>query len=178
MTVTTERGVQHNFDLLVGSDGLNSVVRRKLFPHIKPSPPTDNSAYRAIVPYAQIQDDPLAKELVNKLTMEVWLNEKSYIITYPISGGKLFNLVLSHHTGRLVDNVEDVDMEVLRDQYKEFDPRIKRVVDMIPEAQRWPLLVTGPLESWSSPDKNVVLIGDAAHSMGNYSLVFNESWRY
>ena len=39
---------------------------------------------------------------------------------------------------------------------------------MISEAQRWPLLVTGPLKSWSSPHKNVVLMGDAAHSMVNY----------
>jgi salicylate hydroxylase len=39
---------------------------------------------------------------------------------------------------------------------------------MILEAQRWPLLVTGPLKNWSSPHKNVVLIGDAAHSMTNH----------
>jgi len=39
---------------------------------------------------------------------------------------------------------------------------------MIPSVQRWPLLVTGPLESWSSARKNVVLMGDAAHSMVNH----------
>lgn len=33
---------------------------------------------------------------------------------------------------------------------------------------RWPLMVTGPLESWSSRQKNVVMIGDAAHSMVNH----------
>jgi len=39
---------------------------------------------------------------------------------------------------------------------------------MVPTAKRWPLLVTGPLESWSSEQKNVVLMGDAAHSMVNH----------
>ena len=29
-------------------------------------------------------------------------------------------------------------------------------------------MVTGPLKSWSSPRKNVVLMGDAAHSMVNH----------
>lgn len=29
-------------------------------------------------------------------------------------------------------------------------------------------MVTGPMESWSSPQKNVVLMGDAAHSMVNH----------
>lgn len=33
---------------------------------------------------------------------------------------------------------------------------------------RWPLMVTGPLKSWSSQRKNVVLMGDAAHSMVNH----------
>lgn len=33
---------------------------------------------------------------------------------------------------------------------------------------RWPLMVTGPLSSWSSLQKNVVLMGDAAHSMVNH----------
>ncbi len=100
--------------------------------------------------------------------MEVWMSDKSYIITYPISAGKDFNLVLSHHVDHLVEKVEEIDMKDLRKQYENYDPRIKRIVDMIPEAQRWPLLVTGPLKSWSSPMKNVVLLGDAAHSMVNH----------
>jgi salicylate hydroxylase len=166
--VTTEAGKQHTFDLLIGSDGVKSVVRKTLFPDVKPAPPTTNCAYRAIVPYEQIRKDPISRELIEKLTMEVWMSDKSYIISYPISAGKDFNMVLSHHVDHLVDDVQDIDMKDLRKQYENYDPRIKRIVDMIPEAQRWPLLVTGPLKSWSSPSKNVVLIGDAAHSMTNH----------
>jgi salicylate hydroxylase len=166
--VTTEAGKQHTFDLLIGSDGVKSVVRKTLFPDVKPAPPTTNCAYRAIVPYEQIRKDPISRELIEKLTMEVWMSDKSYIISYPISAGKDFNMVLSHHVDRLVEEVEDVDMNDLRKQYENYEPRIKRIIDMIPEAQRWPLLVTGPLKSWSSPSKNVVLIGDAAHSMTNH----------
>lgn len=67
--------------------------------------------------------------------------EGSYIITYPISGGKDFNLVLSHHREK------PVDMREVRETYREYDERNRRVVDMIPSAQRWPLAVTGPLET-------------------------------
>jgi salicylate hydroxylase len=143
--VNTEQGASHTFDLLIGSDGVNSVVRRSLFPDIKPAPPTTNCAYRAIVPYEQIQKDPVAKELIEKFTMEVWMSDKSYIISYPITAGKDFNLVLSHHTDKLVDSVQEIDMKDLRKQYENYDPRIKRIIDMIPEAQRWPACLLSAL---------------------------------
>lgn len=168
VNVTTERGKQYTFDLLVGSDGINSVVRKTIMPDVQPKPPTTNCAYRAIVPYDQIRKDPVAKDLIDKLTMEVWMSEKSYIISYPISAGKDFNMVLSHHRPNLVSNVEQVDIQDLRDTYKDYDPRIKRIVDMVPEAQRWPLMVTGPMNTWSTRSRNIVLMGDAAHSMVNH----------
>ncbi|KAF8124848.1 hypothetical protein K438DRAFT_2002488 [Mycena galopus ATCC 62051] len=171
--VETERGEVHHFDLVIGADGVQSIVRRTLFPHVTPTPPTTNAAYRAIVPFSQIAHDPIARELIGgpggeKRSMEVWMAPGSYIISYPISAGKDFNMVLSHHRPSPVSKVEYIDMQELYDEYKDYDPRIKRIVDMIPEAQRWPLLVTGPLPRWSNEQCNVVLMGDAAHSMTNH----------
>lgn len=134
VTVHTSSGVSHSFDLLVGADGINSITRKTLFPGVVPEPPTTNCAYRALVPYDQIRKDPVARELVEKLTMEVWMAENAYIITYPISAGNLFNLVLSHHRPeKLRATQHEVPIQELRDEYKDFDPRIKRIVDMIPE---------------------------------------------
>jgi len=132
VTVETKRGAKYSFDLLVGADGINSVTRKHMFPDVAPEPPTTNCAYRAIVPYEQIRKDPIAKELIEKLTMEVWMAENAYIITYPINAGKMFNLVLSHHRPEKLRATEhEVPIHELHNEYKDFDPRIKRIVDMI-----------------------------------------------
>jgi len=77
-------------------------------------------------------------------------------------------MVLSHFVDNPVSSVEEVSMSVVKEQYRGWDDRIRKVIDMIPEVKRWPLLVTGPLQSWSNQQKNIVLMGDSAHSMQNH----------
>lgn len=132
--VKTFKGTSHTFNLCVGADGLNSVVRKTLFPSMRPEPPTTNCAYRALVPFERIRQDPIAKELIKDLTMEVWMAHKSYIITYPINAGQVLNLVLSHHWAEKLRAMQpDVSIEEMRSEYKDYDERIRRIVDMIPE---------------------------------------------
>lgn len=77
VSVRSEKGELYTFDVAVGSDGVGSIVRRTLFPDVKPRPPTGNAAYRAIVPFEEVRKDPLTRELVEdsngnaKMSMEV-----------------------------------------------------------------------------------------------------------
>lgn len=171
--VRDETGRVWEFDLVIGADGLKSVTRRTILPDVKPTPLTTIAAYRAVVPMEKVRSDPITRELVETHTMDVWMSakqgtEEGYVITYPISGGSAFNMVLSHHRPYPVMDVEDASMAKVLETYKDFDPRLVRVLEMIPEGvRRWPLLVTR-CPTWSSPQKNVVLMGDAAHSMVNH----------
>lgn len=64
--------------------------------------------------------------------------------------------------------MEDVTKEEVQKIYQEYDPAIRRAIDMIDHPlKRWPLLLT-VCPTWLSKQKNMVLIGDAAHSMTNH----------
>jgi salicylate hydroxylase len=135
VTVETAKGAKHTFDLLIGADGLNSVTRRILFPSARQRSPTNNCAYRAVVPYERIrQEMPHLKDFLAMFTMEVWTGPNGYVIAYPISDGKLFNMVLSHHRPDPIMSVEDVpDEEViglLEKEYGDYDPRIRDIISM------------------------------------------------
>jgi salicylate hydroxylase len=174
--ITTYKGDTHKFDMVLGADGVSSIVRKTLYPKVKPTPPTGNCAYRALIPYDTIRadPDPAMHDLVKDLTMEVWMAPNAYIISYPISAGRLFNMVLSHHVPldkypAQVGKPQDVTLDEVWEQYKDFDPRIVKILHMLkPGIQRWPLLVTEPLPSWSDENRRVILLGDAAHSMTNH----------
>lgn len=167
--VATIKSEEFEFDFLVGADGLNSIVRQTLFPLVKQRPLTNNASYRATIPYSEIESDPALAGIADKKAMNVWMGGNGYIIGYPISGGDIFNLVLSHHRPEPMWEPEEADFRDVRAEYFDYDKRILKIMEKIPDKiKRWPLLQTGPLDSWSSPSKNVVIMGDAAHSMVNH----------
>ena len=131
--VTAEGGREWAFDLVVGADGMNSIVRNVVAPGVRPAPPTKNAAFRAVVPMSQVRNDPVARGIAERSPcMEVWMGDGKYIISYPISGGKELNLVLSHHTSEKVWGVQaDVPVEEVRETYKDFEEGIRKVVGMV-----------------------------------------------
>ena len=90
VTVKTTKGENYEFDLLIGSDGLKSVVRAHLFPEAKPFAPGKgtNAAYRAVIPYRELFEKiPEARTLLRN-HIDVWASDDGYVIGYPISAGR------------------------------------------------------------------------------------------
>ncbi|EGP83881.1 uncharacterized protein MYCGRDRAFT_111077 [Zymoseptoria tritici IPO323] len=124
--------------------------------------------YRAVLPYEEVyRNVPESRDFGNDI--DVFTMEKGYVIMYPIAAGREWNAVMAHVTDKPVTDVEeDCSMEEMREYYKDMDERVTKILELVPSTKRWPLMTVGPLKSWSSPQKNVAIMGDAAHAMVNH----------
>ena len=164
----TSNGASHQFDLVIGCDGIKSTVRQQLFPDVKPRAPSKVAAYRGVVTYEEIRAKAPEAASILTNTMDMWTGPNGYIMTYPLTGGKELNVVTSFCKDYYVEKMEEVDIDEFRGYYKDYSPAIQSIIKLVNYTQRWPLLVMPPMEQWSNKERNIVLLGDAAHCMQNH----------
>ena len=168
--VTFPYGAEHNFDLLVGSDGMRSTIRRILFPEAVPTGASTVAAFRGTLSYEEIfAKIPEARQWFRN-TADAWVGPKGYILLYPLSGGRELNVVSLFQMDRVVKAPEEMNIAEFQDLYKDWSPFSRSILGLLKSTQIWPLLVLPPMKSWSNEQKNVVLLGDAAHSMQNHMV--------
>lgn len=150
-------GTQFTADLVIGADGIHSVVRGKLFgtesPHF-----TGNICWRGLVPAA------LVPGLVEP-NMTVWFGPHANVVTYYVRGGELVNWVASHESGDWLDDSWRVPapIEQVIDAYREWHPSLRTLFAQTEECYKWALNDRPPLTRWSVG--RVTMLGDAAHAM-------------
>jgi len=166
----TLQGVEHNFDLLVGSDGMRSTIRQTLFPNAVPTGASTVAAFRGILSYDEVfAQVPEAKQWLRN-TADAWVGPQGYILLYPLSAGRELNVVAMFQMDRVVKQTEEMDIEEFRNLFKDWSPFSRKILTLLKSTQIWPLLVLPPMKTWANEHKNVVLLGDAAHCMQNHMV--------
>ena len=153
-------GVEAHGDVVVGADGVKSVVRDQLFAS---QPPlfTGQVAWRGVVPLEALPDDAQA------LPPGIWIGEKRLFMRYPMRGGTLINYAA-------FVNLDGWDKEgwsipsttrELMGHYADAEPRLKAMIKATPSNQlyKWALHAREPLSTWIVG--RTTLLGDAAHGM-------------
>ena len=71
-------------DVIVGADGVKSLVQRVVLGHANPAEPTGDAVYRAIVPAHLLEEDPELRELIEVPDMTGWMGPSRHVMAYNI----------------------------------------------------------------------------------------------
>lgn len=140
-------------DLVVGADGVRSVIRA-LVPGAPQARFSGNVAWRITVPDAQTPD------FIDRKNVTAFLGPSSHLVCYPLRDAGCINLVA---IASKADPEVDGRGRTLTDAFRRWHPAIESVLAHAPAPTFWPLYEAGP-GNWQDSAKTV-LIGDAAHAM-------------
>ncbi|KAL5512455.1 hypothetical protein ACEPAG_3108 [Sanghuangporus baumii] len=166
VSVTLTSGEVISGDIIVGADGVKSIVRTVVLGRPDKAEPTGDAAYRAIIPTSLMLEDPELKPFVDSPEMTAWMAPRRHLMAYCIRGKKEFNLVMIHPDGGSVESwTAEGSAEKLREDFADYDPRIHKLLSFVQSTLDWRLMDRKPLETWVHPDGRVVLLGDSCHPM-------------
>lgn len=151
-------GTAAEADVIVGADGIRSVVRRNLFGNDTPRF-TGNVAWRFTVPTAALPDRFIQPAVTN------WLGPGGHVVHYYVRRGELVNVVAIHETDEWTEEswVLRGKRSELTSAYAGWNEHLFRLFDEAGTCFKWGLFDHEPLENWTVA--RVTLLGDAAHAM-------------
>jgi 2-polyprenyl-6-methoxyphenol hydroxylase-like FAD-dependent oxidoreductase len=157
-------GSQSQADVVIGADGVHSLVRETLFGPEKPRF-TGRVAYRSLFPAERMGNAP-----INPLHTKWWGPDRHVVIYYVTAARDQVYFVTSVPESADWMTPESWsakgDVAELRKAYSGFHPEVRAVLDACPDAYKWALLERDPLPRWT--EGNVTLLGDACHPMTPY----------
>lgn len=159
-------GRRYKADLIVGADGINSKCREILLGHEDPPMLTGDLAYRLLLNTSDMMKDPDLRGFVEDPQVNYWIGPDAHAVNYVLRGGKLFNMVLlvpddmPAGANTLSGNVEE-----MRALYKDWDPRIPKLLALCESVAKWRLMIRPGLDpTWSHESAAFTILGDAAHA--------------
>ncbi len=145
---------------LIGADGLWSSVRRQV---TGDGPPrvSGHTTYRSVIPTEQMPED------LRWNAATLWAGPKCHIVHYPLSGWKVFNLVVTYHSDAPEPVAgKPVPVEEVRKGFAHVCERAQSIIRHGKDWRMWVLCDRDPVDRWI--DGRVALLGDAAHPMLQY----------
>jgi salicylate hydroxylase len=156
--LTFASGVTARADVVIGADGIHSVVQREI--GLATHPTSEGiMAYRGLVPTERLS------WATHTSGLQMWMGSGRSFICFPVSQGRVINIVAF-----VPSNVESEeswsapgDLRALAAEYDGWDAPVVQAIGALDETFRWGIYDRAPLPFWSTA--RTTLLGDAAHPM-------------
>jgi salicylate hydroxylase len=145
---------------LIGAEGLWSNIRKKLVGDGMPRV-SGHTTYRSVIPTEEMPED------LRWNAATLWAGPKCHIVHYPLSGWKVFNLVVTYHNDAAEPVAgKPVTHDEVRRGFEHVAPIARQIIDRGKDWKLWVLCDREPVSNWV--DGRVALLGDAAHPTLQY----------
>ncbi|KAJ6032086.1 hypothetical protein N7540_002818 [Penicillium herquei] len=157
-------------DIILGADGEHSTCRKLLQGPKNLSQSSGNMVYRVMVPASVITADPELRCLINPGGIQAWYGPGSHLICYQLDRDDSFNIVLTlpAPAGAPTIGPQSADINVLREYFQDWDPRLQKLLELTDQTQCWTLHEHRLNGKWVHPNGRFILLGDAAHPILPY----------
>ena len=153
-----ESGEPVRAKIVIGADGVHSVVRESLFGAAKPEF-CGIIAWRGVVPMERVP------ATISRTIGTNWVGPGGHVVHYPLRAGKLLNFVgMGERTDWTVEgwNVRGTTEEVLND-FRGWHADVHALIRNIDVPYKWALALRPTMDAWSKG--RCTLLGDACHPM-------------
>jgi 2-polyprenyl-6-methoxyphenol hydroxylase-like FAD-dependent oxidoreductase len=157
--LTFANGARRDAELVIGADGIHSLVRRALYGDDNPAY-TGQMVWRALLPGSDVP-----AEVLEPSGHVQWLGPGRHFFAYYLRGRDVVNIVTQEDTDAWVDEGWSIEgnPDDMRASFPNAEPLLATLLSRVTQCSKWGLFTRPLTENWGHG--RIALIGDAAHAM-------------